>query len=565
MTLSQTEINPILEYYEKILSGQITVGDKIRRTYKKLVQDVFDSTGEFYYSQKRAEHVIKFIERYCVQSKGKYGGKLLKLELWQRAMLAAIFGFVDINGLRKYREAILIVGKKNGKSTLAAAIGLYMQVGDGEMGPEVYSVATKKDQAKIIWQESKRMVRKSPALRKRIKTLVADLSSEDYNDGSFKPLASDSDTLDGPNIHCVLMDEIHQWKNGLPLYQVMVEGTINREQPLAFSTSTAGYIREDLYDERYVYAKQVIDGYGIEDGYKDERFIAFIYELDKRDEWKDPNCYEKANPGLGSIKNRRTLEEKVAKARQNPHMLKALLTKEFNIPESAAQAWLPYEDCVNETLIDMEYLRDSYAIGGCDLSATRDLTCATVLIAKPNDENLYAIQQYFLPRARVEEVEGEAKKEAQYKLWAEQGWLTICESATVDYHQVTEWFVSVVNNYNIRPLWICYDRALSGYWVPEMQEYGFEMENIPQGARTWTYPMKRLGGILSEHKIIYNNNPILRWCLLNTNAKSLNKDGIESIQPVKMSEKMRIDGTVSLLNAFTGYNTHETEYLQMVR
>jgi len=361
------------------------------------------------------------------------------------------------------------------------------------------------------------------------------------------------------------MDEIHQWKNGLPLYQVMVEGTINREQPLAFSTSTAGYIREDLYDERYIYAKQVIDGYGIEDGYKDERFIAFIYELDKRDEWKDPNCYEKANPGLGSIKNRRTLEEKVAKARQNPHMLKALLTKEFNIPESAAQAWLPYEDCVNETLIDMDYLRDSYAIGGCDLSATRDLTCATVLIAKPNDENLYALQQYFLPRARVEEVEGEAKKEAQYKLWAEQGWLTICESATVDYHQVTEWFVSMVNKYNIRPLWICYDRALSGYWVPEMQEYGFEMENIPQGARTWTYPMKRLGGILSEHKIIYNNNPILRWCLLNTNAKSLNKDGIESIQPVKMSEKMRIDGTVSLLNAFTGYNTHETEYLQMVR
>ena len=171
-----------------------------------------------------------------------------------------------------------------------------------------------------------------------------------------------------------------------------------------------------------------------------------------------------------------------------------MLCKEFNIRETSSEAWLPYEACVNETVVDIEYLKHSYAIGGCDLSAVRDLTCATLLLCKPNDSNVYVLQKYFLPRGRIEEVEENSKKEAPYLLWAEQGWLTICESATVDYHQVTQWFIDMVEQYDIRPLWVCYDRALSGYWVPEMTDYGFDMQDTPQGARTWTYPMKQLGG-----------------------------------------------------------------------
>jgi phage terminase large subunit-like protein len=556
--------SPILEYWEQIENG-LVVSDKIKRTYKKLVQDLTDNTSEFYYNPKRANHVIEFVENYCRHSKGKCGGKPVILELWEKAMLAAVFGFVDIEGNRKYREAMLIVGKKNGKSLLASAVGLYLLAGDCEPGPEVYAVATKRDQAKIIWQEAKRMVKKSPALLRRIKPLVAELNSEDYNDGVFKPLASDSDTLDGLNIHGVLMDEIHQWKNGKPLYDIMADGGSAREQPLIFITSTAGTIREDIYDEKYDYAKSVIDGYFLPDGYKDERFIAFIYELDKREEWENPECWVKANPGLGTIKNRQTLAEKVAKAKKNKNLVKNLLCKEFNIRETSTEAWLPYESCVNETLFDMEKVRHSYAIGGCDLSATTDLTCATLLLQKPSDPNLYVLQKYFLPRARVTEVEENSKKEAPYEFWAEQGWLTICESATVDYHAVTQWFVDMVEQYDIRPLWIAYDAALSGYWVPEMQERGFEMEHIRQGPITWSYPMKRLGGLLEEHKIIYNNNPMLRWCLLNTKKKSTNENGIETIQPVKEKTTKRIDGMVSLLNAFVGYNNHEDEYGQYVR
>ena len=282
--------DPIRAYWAAIERGDVVVGDKIRRTYAHLVSKLDTDADGYHYSPARAWHVIDFIERYCHHSKGKMGGQPVRLELWEKAMLAAIFGFVDMDGNRQYREALLIVGKKNGKSLLASAVGLYLMIGDGEPRPEVYAVATKRDQAKIIWQEAKRMVRKSPALLKRIKTLTHELTSEAFNDGVFKPLASDSDTLDGLNVHGVLMDEIHQWKDGRALYNIMADGTTAREQPLVFITSTAGTVREDIYDDRYEYAARIINGYGDPKGAHDPHFIAFVYELDARREWTDPNC-----------------------------------------------------------------------------------------------------------------------------------------------------------------------------------------------------------------------------------------------------------------------------------
>ena len=332
MIIYQDDYNPILLYWEEIQSGREVVSRKIRRTYQKLVYDI-EHPGKWHYSCARGKHIIEFAENYCRHSKGKFGGQPVRLELWEKAMLAAIFGFVDEQGLRKYREAILIVGKKNGKSLIASIIGLYMQTADGEAGPEIYAVATKRDQAKIIWLEAKKMVRKSPVLKKRIDTLVAELRS-DYNDGTFKPLASDSDTLDGLNVHCGLMDEIHQWKSGKALYDIIADGVSAREQPLILITSTAGTIREDIYDQKYDEASMVINGYFTKDGYTDERLIAFIYELDSRKEWTDEQCWRKANPGLGTIKNLTTLRDKVHKAMRNPSQVKNLVCKEFNIPET---------------------------------------------------------------------------------------------------------------------------------------------------------------------------------------------------------------------------------------
>jgi phage terminase large subunit-like protein len=556
------DYNPILEYWKAIEDG-LVVNQKIRKTYKELARKI-KSDGEFFYCSKRANHVIEFVENYCRHSKGKMGGKPVILELWEKALLAAAFGFIDIDGNRQYREVVLIVGKKNGKSLLASAVGLYLLTADGEPGPEVYALATKRDQAKIIWLEAKRMRNKSAALRKRIRALVGEMIS-DFNDGVFKPLASDVDTLDGHNVHGALMDEIHQWRNGQALFDIIADGVSAREQPFIFVTSTAGTVREDIYDAKYDYAARVIDGYGETGAYIDERFLAFIYELDDRNEWVDPTCWIKANPGLGTIKNLQTLAEKVERAKKNKGMVKNILCKEFNYRETSSEAWLTFGQAVNETVVPMSYLEKSYAVGGCDLSATTDLTCATLLICRKNDPNYYVLQKYFLPRARVDAVEQNSNREAPYEKWAEDGWLEICEGSRVDYSAVTRWFLEMVREHDIRPLWVCYDRALSGYWVPEMEGEGFEMEDTPQGARTWTYPMKQMEALFDEHRIIYQNNPILRWCLTNTKKKSLNVKGIESIQPEKERNNMRIDGTVSLLNAFVGYYKNEDEFMQYAR
>ena len=555
------DYNPILEYWEKIQSGEEIVSDKVRRTYKKVVHDI-EYPDEYFYSNKRANHVLEFFENYCHHSKGKAGGQKVILELWEKAMLATVFGFIDINGIRKYREALLIVGKKNGKSLLASGVGLYMQVADGEQGPEVYAVATKRDQAKIIWTEAKRMVKKSPKLLKRIKPLVAELSSEDFNAGTFKPLASDSDTLDGLNVHCGLMDEIHQWKDGKRLYDIIADGVTAREQPLIFITSTAGTIREDIYDQKYEEAERVINGYEDENGYKDEHFIAFVYELDSRKEWTDEKCWKKANPGLGTIKNKEALKAKVEKAKQNKALVKNLVCKEFNIRETSTEAWLTFDELDNRETFDIEKLRPKYGIGGADLSSTTDLTCATVIFKVPNDENVYVEQMYFLPEDLLEQ----RAKEDQipYDLWQEQGLLRTTPGNKVHYKHVVEWFEEIQNQKDIYIYKCGYDSWSATYFVEDMANtFGKGvMEAVHQGKKTLSAPMYSLGADLAAKKVIYNNNPILKWCIANTRIE---KDKNNNIQPCKgTSVTKRIDGLASLLDAYVVLENNLEEYLSMI-
>lgn len=551
------DYNPIREYWEKIESGEITVCSKIYRTYKKLIYDL-DHQGEYFYSVHRGNHVIEFFENYCHHSKGKFGGKRVVLELWEKAMLAAIFGFVDINGLRKYREAILIVGKKNGKSLLASGVGLYLQVADGEAGPEVYAVATKKDQAKIIWQEAKRMVKKSPALLRRVKPLVADLSSEDYNSGTFKPLASDSNTMDGLNVHGALMDEIHQWKNGRPLYDIIADGVTAREQPLVLITTTAGTVREDIYDQKYDEAERLINGYFDENGYKDDHLIAFVYELDSRKEWVDEKCWYKANPGLGTIKNLKTLRDKVKKAMQDPKLVKNLVCKEFNIRETSSEAWLTFEQIDNRETFNVKELKPRYGIGGCDLSSTTDLTNATVIFKVPKDERIYVLQMYWLPEDLLEQRIREDK--IPYDIWMENDWLRTCPGNKVHYRYVREWFEQVQKEYDIYLFKCGYDAWSATYFVEDMKNtFGATvMEPVIQGKKTLSGPMKSLGADLTAKKIVYNNNPVLKWCLCNT---SVDIDKNNNIQPCKgNTSTRRIDGLAGLLDAYVELENNYEEY-----
>nr|UCS96132.1 MAG: terminase large subunit [Caudoviricetes sp.] len=554
--------NPITEYWEAIESGKEVVGAKVRKTYQKLVEDLSDRGSPYFYSAKRANHVIEFFENYCHHSKGAVGGQRVVLELWEKALLASIFGFIDISGNRKYREAMLIVGKKNGKSLLGSGVGLYLQVGDGEAGPEVYAVATKKDQAKIIWNESKRMVRKSPALRKRIKPLTHELSSEAYNDGVFKPLASDSDTMDGLNVHGVLMDEIHQWKNGKALFDIMADGTTARKQPLVFITSTAGTIREDIYDEKYEYAERVINGYFDTNGYHDDHFIAFVYELDSRKEWTDPTCWKKANPGLGTIKRMDQLEAKVEKAKANPALVKNLVCKEFNIRETSSEAWLTFEELNNTATFDLKALCPRYGIGGADLSSTTDLTAAKVIFQVRHDEHIYVLSMYWMAEDLVDQRVLEDK--IPYDLWIEQGLVRTCPGNKVHAKYVTKWFQEIQSEYDIYLPWIGYDSWSATYWVEEMStHFGAEaMVPVIQGKKTLSAPMKTLGADLASKLIVYNNNPVDKWCLANT-AYEEDKNG--NIQPCKTSKRTRrIDGTAALLDAYVVLQDRIVDYQSMI-
>lgn len=551
------------EYLKKIHNGEMVAGTKITKLYEREVEWINNPPKDFpfYFDEDAGQRPIDFIEKFCKHSKGRWGGKPFKLELFQKAKIQLVFGWLEkCNSKRRFREVVDIRGRKCGKSSETAAVELYCLMADGEAGAEIYCTANKLDQSKLIFNEAVNMRAQSPQLKSMTKKRQSDI----YFPATFsklQALAAETRTLDGLNSSMFSLDEFHEARDS-KVYDVMIQSQAAREQPLAWLISTNGFVREMFFDDKYNYCSKVALW---EQGFEDYRLLPLLYELDERDEWAKPDCWAKANPGLGKIKSLQALAENVEKAKRDPKFLPTVLTKDFNMPENTSEAWLTYEAAVNETVVPIDFLKKSYAIGGCDLSATTDLTCATLLIRKPNDDNFYVLQKYFLPQSRVDDVEANSRREAPYKLWAEQGHLTICEGATIDYHAVTQWFVDMVNQYDIRPLWIAYDRALAGYWQEEMAGLGFDMEKIAQGPITWSYPQKRLGGLFEDHKIIYQNNPMLRWCLLNTGVKTLNRDGINTIQPVKTSSTKRIDGLVSLLNAFTGYCNHEDEYLRYLR
>jgi phage terminase large subunit-like protein len=544
------------KYFGGILDGKIVACDKMKRISEILIEQYL-TPNEFHFDSGIANKRIQFIEKYCKQPSGDIG-KPLHLELFQKARLQALFGFVDDNDLRQYNECLIIEGRKNGKTTETAAVELTLLIADKEGSPQIYNLATMLEQAKLGFNAAHKMIMQDETLRDFIRKRAADLYC-DANFGYIKALASNTNSLDGLDVHGAVIDELAAIKDR-DLYDLIKQAMGSRKQPLLFCITTNGYVREGIFDAQYEYATNVLNG-----TVRNKRFLPFIYELDDVSEWTDENKWIKANPGLDTIKSRVYLREMVQKAKDDASFKPTVLVKDFNVPQSGSSTWLPFEWVVNESTYSMEEISHSYAIGGCDLSSVYDLTCATLIIRKPDREELFVLQKYFIPQKKIDESLGADVHQVPYKLWKEQGWIEINEGANVDYSKVTQWFIEMVEKYDIRPLWICYDRALAGYWQEEMKEYGFEMEKIAQGSYSWTYPMKQLGCELRDHKVNYNNNPILRWCLANTGVKSLNKDGIESIQPVKIQKDRRIDGMVSLLNAYVGYVKHREEYMPYVR
>lgn len=550
-------MNYVREYWRKIESGEIVTSRRVKAVYGRLMaeMDFPAADSPYYFDEETGERPIIFIERFCKQSQGTLGAPL-RLELFQKAFIQTLFGWLlKSTGYRRFRETLFLVGRKNGKSTLLAALALYMLVADYEGAAEIYSVATKKDQARKTLTEAVNMVKQSPELRAIIKKRRNDIYFP-ATASTFEALASDSNTLDGLNSHAVIIDELHAIRDR-NLYEVMKQSTSSRRQPLVIMITTSGTVRESVFDNLYGLACDIADGKVTED-----TFLPVLYELDARAEWTDPQAWIKANPGLGTIKQYATLAAFVERAKKNPEDLPGVLCKDFNVPETSASVWLSFEDIKNDATFTMQDVYNTYAIGGCDLSATTDLTCATLLIRRSReDDTVYVLQHYFIPQKRIDQLDEHNSQEAPYKIWAERELLTICDGARVDYSEVTAWFCQMRDEFKIDAFAVGYDRALAGYWVDEMKANGFDMRAVAQGPYTWSQPMREMGAAFADKKVNYNRNPVLVWCLSNTAVK---KSGVNNIQPVKVSDRRRIDGAVSLLNAWVIYVRDNEDYMYLV-
>lgn len=546
-------MNWLIEYHNQIKSGAVTVSKRLRRVYDKLVDDCLNPKGEFFFSERHANKPIDFIERFCKNSKGEQAGKTLKLELWQKAFISALFGFVDTEGNRRYREGILYVARKNGKSTLLAGLALYCLVADGELGAEVYCAATKKEQARIVFDECVNMVKQSPDLASNIKKRKTDLYFG-LTFSKLKPLGRNADTQDGLNASCIVLDELHAIKDR-EQYEVLKQSQSARNNPLLIMITTAGTLRESIFDDMYKYACDVADG--IVD---DKEFLPILYELDEKAEWKNPAMWQKANPSLGTIKKIEDLKSKVKRAAQSPRDLTGLLTKDFNVIQNQAKAWLTFDDINNQETFNLADFKGAYAIGGADLSRTLDLTCATILIMDKSEKK-FVHQMYWLPADGFNERVKEEK--IPYDKWHDAGLLRLCHGNTINYADITEWFMEIVKCYGIVVLWIYYDPYSARYWVDEMQASGFRMEKVFQTAKNLSLPMQTLGADLQAKRVNYNDNPLTKWCLSNTGVI---EDNNGNILPIKAGgAKNRIDGTASLIDAYAGLYAHLQEMKNLAK
>ena len=544
-------MNYIIEYFEAIKGSKCVVSKRVYKQYEKLVKDI-EHNDKYIFDEEKANRPIKFIETFCKHSKGEWAGKPVILELFQKAYISALFGFIDKDtGLRRFKESMFYVSRKNGKSTMLSGIAAYMLVADGEAGAEIYSCVTKKDQAKLVFDETLNMIKQSPYLSKHIKKRKTDLYFP-ITMSKFQPLGKNSDTLDGLNAHCVIIDELHGVKDR-NLYEVMKQSQSARRQPLLIMITTAGTVRECIFDDMYEYACNIVDG-----NFEDDTFLPILYELDKKEEWLNPKCWEKSNPALGTIKKLDDLERKVEKAKNSPKDLSGVLTKDFNIRDTLSNAWLTFDDINNTETFNIEDSKNCYAIGGADLSITTDLTCATLLLMDKATQKRYIHQMYWLPSENFEQ---RVKLEKiPYDVWFKRGLLRLCNGNTINYGDVTQWFIEMLNNYGITPLWIYYDSYSAKYWVEEMEQNGFKMVRCIQGAKTLSLPMQQLGADLKAKKINYNNSPILKWCLTNTGVQ---EDRNGNIVPIKnQSAKQRIDGLASMLDSYVGLYEHYEEFIR---
>ena len=530
--------NPIEEYYGRIQAGEIIVGEWIRRLYDKIIAGLRD--GLFYYDEKKANRAITFIENFCHHCEGR--DDLITLELWQKATISLIFGIVDENGLRIFREVFLVMGRKNGKSLLASAIIAYVKYLDGEYGAKIYCLAPKLEQAAIVYDNFHRMVLRETELSSLVIKRRSDIYMESTNSVT-KPLAFNAKKSDGFNPHLTVCDEIASWpaEQGRKQYEVMKSALGARKQPLILSISTAGYVNDGPYDELMMRSTAVLLGSS-----EERRLLPILYMIDDVKKWDDITELKKANPNMGVSVSEDFFLEEIAIARNSLSKRAEFLTKYCNIKQSSTQAWLPYEvvDAVTGGDYTLEQFRGSYCVGGIDLSQTVDLTACCVVIER--DEKLYTFTKFFMPRNKIEELQ--QREGVPYQLYITQGLIQPSGENFVDYPDCFAWFKMLVEEYEILPLKVGYDRYSSQYLVQQMSQYGFHMDDVFQGENL-SPVLHECDGLLRDKTLLLGKNNLLKAHFLNAGIKQ--NEETRKIRPVKIDARCHIDGFVAVIDALT--------------
>lgn len=530
--------NYIHEYHHKIQTGEIVVGKWIRLLYEKITAGLRD--GLFYFDGRKANNAIEFIQTFCHHCEGR--NDLITLELWQKATVCLMFGIVDKDGLRIFREVFLVMGRKNGKSLFASAVIAYMVYLDGEYGARVYCLAPKLEQAAIVYENFHKMITREPELAALIKRRRSDVYLEETNT-TVRPLAFNAKKSDGFNPHLTVCDEIASWpaEQGLKQYEVMKSALGARKQPMILSISTAGYVNDGPYDELMTRATAVLQGSS-----EERRLLPILYMVDDPAKWDDLEELKKSNPNMGVSVSADFFQEEIAIARNSLSKRAEFLTKYCNIKQSSTQAWLPWEvvDAVTGEEYSLEDFRSTYCVGGIDLSQTTDLTACCVVIER--EGRLYTFAKFFMPENKIEELQ--EREGVPYRLYVTAGLIQPSGENYVDYNDCFEWFRMLVEEYEILPLQVGYDRYSAQYLVQQLEQYGFHCDDVHQGENL-TPVIHEMDGLLRDKTLQLGTNKVLKAHFLNVAMKQ--NEETRKIRPVKIDPRTHIDGFVAVIDALT--------------
>lgn len=531
--------NFILEYWQKIKDGSEVVGKWIYLLYEIIVKGIED--GTYIFNQRKANRAIDFIEKFCRHNKGKLAPRLLKLELWQKAFISCLFGIVDENGKRVFREVALFVGRKCGKTLLASAIINYEAFVDGEFGSEIYCIAPKLEQSDLVFSAFEFTKDKNPDLAKRARKRKNDYII-DHTNTTIKKIAFSEKKADGYSPALTVADEISSWQadRGLKQYEVMVSGTGARQEPITLAISSGGYVNDGIYDELFKRGTAFLKGNS-----EEKHLLPLFYTIDDPEKWDDINELRKSLPNMPVSVSYQFILDEIDIARSSISKKVEFCCKYANLKQSSSQAWLPAEVvmglCGDE--LKLEDFKSSYCVAGIDLSQTTDLTSACVVIEKKGE--LYVFSKFWLPAEKIDEAT--QRDGLPYNIYIQRGLLELSGDNFVDYHDCYNWLTSLVEKYEILPLMVGYDRYSAQYLVQDFKAYGFQTDDVYQGDNLWGV-LQEMEGLFKDGKVHIGNNDLLKVHLLNSAIKMNVERGRGRL--IKLTPSAHIDGVASLADAF---------------